>query len=297
MKKFPWRLVVAVLGAAGLLLGATVTYSPYRPTGPVVFQPGSVTVPQVTGTTGLFSGLYWPLANHLGVTISGHEAVRFHGTALTLHHTTALRFTHSEAQMHGGQRSHITALRISTVGAASSTDPDGNDPLVVGHASTVLRFETIGGELFRLHAGGLMAVANGSWTIGTSAGSRPNAIHVQTSIEARQFIARIHSTTIASEGTAAVNIERINPSRDYIELTCNDANGCTIVMVIGADADGGGLVAGTRVTFANAGSNTINFSDTAGRSELSAALAAAVDQTITLVYSGVKWREVGRSSN
>jgi len=29
----------------------------------------------------------------------------------------------------------------------------------------------------------------------------------------------------------------------------------------------------------------------------SAALAAAVDQTITLVYSGVKWREVSRSAN
>lgn len=416
MTTHPWRLWVAVLVAAGLLVGATVTYSPYRPTGPVVFQPGSVTVPQVTGTTSLFSGLFWPVANHLGLTISGHELARFHATALTLHHTAALRFAHSEAQMHGGQRGHITALRLSTVGALSSTDPDGNDQLVVGHASTVMRFETIGGELFRIHSGGIMAFANSSWDIGTGAGSRPrflhlanaivlpsgsvsapvmafqaqtttgfffpvtgtiaatiagterlrlhatalvlatlaggsnsnstltlagastggngdyialnagatevlrvhanalafvktdmdigqasgsrpNALHVQTSIEAQQFIARIHATTIASEGTAAVNIERIKPSRDYIELTCSDANGCTIIMVIGADADGSGMVAGTRATFVNAGSNTITFSDTAGRSELAGAFASAVDQAITLIYSGTKWREQGRSAN
>ena len=143
-----------------------------------------------------------------------------------------------------------------------------------------------------------MAFGNASWDIGQTSGSRPNAIHVQTTIEARGYIRRVHAMTIASNGVgASVNTETvfgINTARateSYIEVTCNDVDGCTVIM---GETN---VPRGLEVIFANVGTNTLNFQDTAGVSELAGAFASATNGTIHMIYTGSAWLELGRSAN
>ena len=86
-----------------------------------------------------WTGLWWPHnTTHMAISIAdynhaqggvqgGIELFRFHARGLLFHHTVALMFKHSESQMHGGQRGHVTALAI-----------DALDRIVVGHAGVAL---------------------------------------------------------------------------------------------------------------------------------------------------------------
>jgi hypothetical protein len=93
-----------------------------------------------------WTGIWWPHnTTHMALSIAdynhaqggvqgGIELFRFHGAGMIFHHTVAIMFKHSESQMHGGQRGHITAL---------SVDPT-TDQIIVGHAGATLRFAGTG---------------------------------------------------------------------------------------------------------------------------------------------------------
>jgi hypothetical protein len=102
-----------------------------------------------------WTGLWWPHnTTHMAISIAdynhaqggvqgGIELFRFHARGVIFHHTVALMFKHSESQMHGGQRGHITALSVSQI-VDGATDPNGKDQLILGHAGTVLQIQGIG---------------------------------------------------------------------------------------------------------------------------------------------------------
>ena len=101
---------------------------------------GSARFPAITSTLTHTTGIYFPAAHHLAISIdpahdgdkAGVEMFRFHAQALTLHHTAALRFRHSLAEQ--GSTTHVTALEL-----------DGRtDQLIVGHAGSALRLRGAG---------------------------------------------------------------------------------------------------------------------------------------------------------
>src|SRR3990167_8401064 len=87
---------------------------------------GAVPGPAITSVGAHTSGIFFPANHHLTLSFDAtSDQARYgigqtnarswyalHAEALTLHHTAAIRFAHSEATMHGGQRAHVTALRI-----------------------------------------------------------------------------------------------------------------------------------------------------------------------------------------
>lgn len=101
-----------------------------------------------------WTGIWWPHnTTHMAISIAdynhaqggvqgGIELFRFHARGLLFHHTVVLMFKHSESQMHGGQRGHITALSVSQIADASGLG--GQDQLIVGHAGTVLQLAGLG---------------------------------------------------------------------------------------------------------------------------------------------------------
>mgnify|MGYP001611280861 CR=1 FL=1 len=190
-----WLIWGCLLLLAGFLVGGRETYSPLYPPGPLTLVPGSLTTPSLVANTAATSGLYWPLADHLGLVFQSVETIRFHATALTLHHTAAIRFFHSTGQMAGGQRAHVTALRVSTMGTASSGETDGNDQVIVGHAGTVLRLE-------------------GLYT------------HVATA-----FSLAAHIVNVLNNGQGGVaNSETLAGTRSLYFVNCQDPDNCAILL-------------------------------------------------------------------
>src|SRR3990167_6274363 len=105
---------------------------------------GSARFPSLTSITDHQSGFFFPLAGHIAIAIrdgnlnggaqGGIEVARWHAQGLTLHHTAAIRFAHSQAGMDGGQRTHVTALRIDST----------TDQIVIGHSGSAIRLEGAG---------------------------------------------------------------------------------------------------------------------------------------------------------
>lgn len=76
-----------------------------------------------------------------------------------------------------------------------------------------------------------------------------------------------------------------------IEYTCNDADGCDVTM---SEAS---VVTGFTMRFTNIGANTVNFTDTAGVTELAGNFAMGQWDTLVLAYVSDRWVEVSRSNN
>ena len=101
--------------------------------------------PTITGPDH-WTGIFFPHATaHMAISMrdanhatggvqGGIELFRFHSGGLVFHHTVALMFKHSESQMHGGQRGHVTALSI---------DPT-TDQLIFGHPGATMRLAGAG---------------------------------------------------------------------------------------------------------------------------------------------------------
>ena len=108
-----------------------------------------------------------------------------------------------------------------------------------------------------------------------------------------RFAATPQAATCASSGDANPGTLTINPTSSVVNITNNDADGCTVTMGETSTLTGS-LV--TLIVISNAG-GTVNFADTAGVSELAGAFAAVVTATLQLVYTNAAWYEVGRSAN
>lgn len=90
-------------------------------------------------------------------------------------------------------------------------------------------------------------------------------------------------------GTAAT--DTLTPNGSYIEADCLDADGCNVT--IGETS----AIEGDTLYILNTGSNTINFADSSGVSELAGAFAAGHNDTLTMMYDGDAYVEFSRSNN
>jgi hypothetical protein len=101
----------------------------------------------------------------------------------------------------------------------------------------------------------------------------------------------VNTQTIADNGSGTAATGTVTVLYSYVELTCNDANGCTVSISETGAREGAEL----SVTFVSANACTV--SDSAGVVELQGgtAFVSAQWDTLTLRYVGDRWVEVARS--
>ncbi len=104
--------------------------------------------------------------------------------------------------------------------------------------------------------------------------------------------ATAEATVIASTGDANPATATITPDhRRYQEITCNDPDTCDVTM---GETE---VHEGMWVILTNLSTNTVDFADTAGVTELAGPFAMGQYDTLELTYAGDRWIEVGRSDN
>lgn len=103
-------------------------------------------------------------------------------------------------------------------------------------------------------------------------------------------------TDIPDNGTAAAATFTLDSAASwaYLGLNCLDASGCDVTL-------GNDFTDGDLMFMYNAGTNTINFADTAGVSELAGNFAMGGWDTLQLIYrdngANNSWIETSRSNN
>jgi hypothetical protein len=126
------------------------------------------------------------------------------------------------------------------------------------------------------------ALATNTYALHVAADTSKFDGHVVNGVDAR---------TIADNGGGTNATLTLTPTTGYVEITCNDAQGCDITM------GETGMLQGARVTIVNVSTGTVNFADTASVSEIAGAFAAGQYDAITLRYTGSTWFEESRSNN
>ena len=99
---------------------------------------------------------------------------------------------------------------------------------------------------------------------------------------------RRHRPDSGGAGAAAATL---TPTANYIELTCSDAEGCTITLSETTQFEG------VRITITNISANNCTFADTAGVTEIAGALTMGTNDVLDLAYTGETRVERGRSDN
>jgi len=99
------------------------------------------------------------------------------------------------------------------------------------------------------------------------------------------------ATTIADSGGAGAASHTQSVYNVGVRYTCNDADGCNVTMSEVSAIDG------YTMTFTNESANTVNFTDTAGVTELAGNFAMGQYDTLTLRYVNDRWVELSRSNN
>lgn len=145
-----------------------------------------------------------------------------------------------------------------------------------------------------------ITVTNG---VGTITLSMPQNIHsgatptfagetLTGSQTATLYISTKQTITVADDAIpASPALVTITPVSTYIEVTCNDADGCNATM------GEGGISAGSLIFIVNISANALNFADTPGISELAGAFAEGQYDSISMVYATDRWVELNRSNN
>jgi hypothetical protein len=101
----------------------------------------------------------------------------------------------------------------------------------------------------------------------------------------------VQSFSVADSGDGSPAAGTLTPTSAYVEVTCNDVDGCNVAMGEGSAAQGDSLFV------VNIGANAVNFADTPGVSEIAGAFAAGQYDTISMIYIGDRWVELSRSDN
>lgn len=153
------------------------------------------------------------------------------------------------------------------------------------------------GSPLQLQGGSNIVAASGdrfffSCATGTAAGATAVAYHVAT-LDGSQFktLLRKQTLTVAADGAGTAAAADLTPTRPYIEIDCQDTDGCNITMKEASALEG------ELIRIVNISANTVNFADTGAVSELAGAFAAGQWDSITMVYEGTRWVETSRSNN
>jgi hypothetical protein len=107
-----------------------------------------------------------------------------------------------------------------------------------------------------------------------------------------KLILPVQTISVADNGIPASPAAfTLTPTKAYVEITCNDPDGCN------ATFDKSQATQGYVAKLINISANTVNYAKTAGLSQLAAAFAAGQWSTLTVVYAADRWVEYARSSN
>jgi hypothetical protein len=90
-------------------------------------------------------------------------------------------------------------------------------------------------------------------------------------------------------GLAACTLSFKSPTVFY---TCSDGDGCNVTL-----AEPSANYVGREMNVVNVGTNTVNFADTSGVSELAGSFAAGANDSLHVLYRSDRWVELGRSNN
>lgn len=101
----------------------------------------------------------------------------------------------------------------------------------------------------------------------------------------------LETLTIASNGGVGAASGTATVLKSYLEVTCNDTDGCNVTI------SETGAREGMVLAIVNVSANTVNVSDSSGVSETAGAFAAGQYDAIKLIYIGDRWVELGRSNN
>ena len=111
-------------------------------------------------------------------------------------------------------------------------------------------------------------------------------------MKAAQYVSGVQAVTVPDDTTGgSPAIFTLTPTSSYIELACNDPDGCTATM------NETGAIQGTLVRIVMTTSNAVTFSDVSGVTELAGPFIAGQYDTIMIGYMGDRWVEYGRSDN
>lgn len=99
------------------------------------------------------------------------------------------------------------------------------------------------------------------------------------------------AVTVADSADGNPATSTLIPTKSFVQITCSDADGCTITM------GETGMVDGWEVIIVNMSANAATFSDTSGVSELAGAFTMDQYDILKLIYSIDRWVEISRSNN
>lgn len=171
---------------------------------------------------------------------------------------------------------------LAIVGAIQMTNTSGTQGTVIG----------VQGGNTRNGAGGTTTTSYGGYfrsaTITAGTVTNDYALGIQGK---EQYVPV--TLTIADNAVGASKAgTTYAPTGSFIEVDCQDADGCSITV------SETGVLAGTVVTFLVTSANTVDFADTAGVTEIAGAFTAGQYDVIKLIYSSANtWVEMNRSNN
>lgn len=229
---------------------------------------GSARFPAITSTDRHTTGIFWPAAHHMAISIdravdadkTGVEMVRFHAAGIVLHHTAAIMFRHSLAGQQGvqSQTGHITALSIFTgYPSQAGNEAPWRDTIVVGHAGAGLWVQ--GGPGSHIALGSHSYIALGRH-IGTLNAVVLNALYADTMIKAWGVVNQTTANhpilggfNLAGVTDAGVGLSTFTWDRDFLNANYSLVASCGL-----------GLIGAIRIAVPGVGSASAGCFNTAG---------------------------------
>lgn len=264
-----WLILVALVGMGVALLGGKITPSWQFPPGPILFQAGTAGAPSVSTTADTDTGLFWPVANTLAISLGGAELARFHVGGF-------MAFVNNSFDIGTSAGSRFRHLHLTgglTLNASMTFQTDNASDL--GTSATAGRPR----DLF---------VARDAHITGF--------FHIQGALTYGA-----HMVVIASNGVGALgNVEILSGLRSLYLVECLDGDGCT-VQLGETNISVGQLIRIVNISTSGSANHNLTLSDAAPL-HLAGALTLAANGAVTLIY-GVNrsgdgnFYELSRSAN
>lgn len=259
---------VALLGLAGILLGARYTPSPFFPVQAIRFLAGTAAGPSLTTVGDEDTGLFFPAAGTVSVTVDGVEILRFHAGGIG--------FAAGGLDLGSAAGSRPRGLHLSagiSLDGLLSWLRDNVSDLGTSATANRLRDAFIARDL---HVAGYL--------------------HVQSALAYGA-----HIVTIASNGVSGTaNAETLAGNRSVYLVECLDGDGCTVTLGETSIAVGT-ITRIVNISTSGSANHNLTLSDAAPL-HLAGALTLAANGVVTLIYvcnrsADCNWYEGARSAN
>lgn len=108
--------------------------------------------------------------------------------------------------------------------------------------------------------------------------------------ESGAMVPQVSTLTIADDGAGTSPVGSLTPTTSYAEITCNDANGCTL------NFSETGARQGQMLNLVNVSANAVTLQDSAGVTESAASVLGQYD-TAMIIYSSDRWIQHATNNN